>query len=63
MPADPESTPNQPEAARAALLLAARLGWSLPICDQVVRLLDGVVDAPQAVRSLMERDLRAEVDR
>jgi glycerol-3-phosphate dehydrogenase (NAD(P)+) len=57
------ATVEGPRTARAALMLAARLGWSLPICDQVVRLLDGVVDAPQAVRSLMERDLRAEVDR
>ncbi len=48
--------------ARAAMRLAARQGWRLPICEQVVCLLDGAIDAPQAVQSLMQRDLRAEVE-
>jgi glycerol-3-phosphate dehydrogenase (NAD(P)+) len=46
--------------ARAALALAERHGWRLPICEQVVRLLQGGIDAPGAVRALMERDLRPE---
>jgi glycerol-3-phosphate dehydrogenase (NAD(P)+) len=48
--------------ARAVLRLAERGGWRLPICEQVVALLDGRIDAAQAVRALMERDLRAEAD-
>ncbi len=46
--------------ARATLALALREGWPLPICQQVVRLLEGQVEAPQAVQALMQRDLRAE---
>ena len=46
--------------ARAALGLAQRQGWHLPICDQVVALLEGRVTATAAVRALMQRDLRAE---
>jgi glycerol-3-phosphate dehydrogenase (NAD(P)+) len=46
--------------ARATLALAQREGWQLPICQQVVRLLAGQVEALQAVQELMQRDLRAE---
>jgi glycerol-3-phosphate dehydrogenase (NAD(P)+) len=46
--------------ARATVALARRQGWRLPICEQVVLLLDGGVDAQGAVRALMERDLRPE---
>lgn len=48
--------------ARATLELARRHGWSVPICTQVVQLLEGVSDAPTAVRTLMERDPRAEAE-
>ncbi|MFN7899333.1 MAG: NAD(P)H-dependent glycerol-3-phosphate dehydrogenase [Synechococcaceae cyanobacterium] len=48
--------------ARASLELARRHGWSLPICTQVVHLLEGLSDAPTAVRALMERDPRAEAE-
>jgi glycerol-3-phosphate dehydrogenase (NAD(P)+) len=53
-------TVEGPRTARAALALAERCGWRLPICEQVVQLLDGRIDAPGAVRALMERDLRPE---
>jgi len=46
--------------ARATVALARRQGWRLPICEQVVLLLDGGIDAQGAVRALMERDLRPE---
>jgi glycerol-3-phosphate dehydrogenase (NAD(P)+) len=48
--------------ARATLQLARRHGWDVPICTQVVQLLEGVSDAPTAVRALMERDPRAEAE-
>ncbi|MFM7267235.1 MAG: NAD(P)H-dependent glycerol-3-phosphate dehydrogenase [Cyanobium sp.] len=54
------ATVEGPRTARAALSLAEGRGLRLPICEQVVRLLDGVVDAPGAVRALMERDPRPE---
>lgn len=54
------ATVEGPRTARAALQLAAREGWHLPICDQVVQVLDGVVTPGSAVRALMERDLRPE---
>lgn len=46
--------------ARAALQLAGRHGWHLPICEQVVRVLDGAITPAEAVRALMERGLRPE---
>jgi glycerol-3-phosphate dehydrogenase (NAD(P)+) len=55
------ATVEGPRTARASLVLARRQGWRLPICDQVVSLLDGEIDAPGAVRALMERDLRPEI--
>jgi glycerol-3-phosphate dehydrogenase (NAD(P)+) len=54
------ATVEGPRTARATLTMAERHGWRLPICEQVVRLLAGSIDAPQAVRALMERDLRPE---
>jgi glycerol-3-phosphate dehydrogenase (NAD(P)+) len=54
------ATVEGPRTARATLTLASRDGWQLPICHQVVRLLEGKVDARQAVQELMQRDLRAE---
>ncbi|MFN9694683.1 MAG: NAD(P)H-dependent glycerol-3-phosphate dehydrogenase [Synechococcaceae cyanobacterium] len=48
--------------ARATLQLALRHGWTVPICTQVVQLLEGVSDARTAVRCLMERDPRAEAE-
>ena len=47
--------------ARAALALGRRHGWSLPICEQVVAVLEGRCRPLQAVQALMERDLRPEV--
>ena len=55
-----DATVEGPRTARATLMLARRHGWNLPICEQVVRLLGGEVDAAGAVRSLMERHLRPE---
>lgn len=46
--------------ARAVWVLAGRHCWRLPICEQVVRLLEGGIDAREAVRNLMERDPRPE---
>ncbi|WP_216903005.1 NAD(P)H-dependent glycerol-3-phosphate dehydrogenase [Synechococcus sp. CCY 9618] len=54
------ATVEGPRTARAALALASREGWQLPICRQVVRLLEGQVEARQAVQELMQRDLKAE---
>jgi len=54
------ATVEGPRTARATLTLAEGLGLRLPICDQVVRLLDRRIDAPGAVRALMERDPRPE---
>ncbi len=54
------ATVEGPRTARAALQLANRRGWHLPICEQVVRVLDGDARPADAVRALMERDLRPE---
>jgi glycerol-3-phosphate dehydrogenase (NAD(P)+) len=54
------ATVEGPRTARAALQLASRRGWHLPICEQVVRVLDGGAKPADAVRALMERDLRPE---
>jgi glycerol-3-phosphate dehydrogenase (NAD(P)+) len=54
------ATVEGPRTARATVALARRQGWRLPICEQVVLLLDGGIDASGAVRALMERDLRPE---
>jgi glycerol-3-phosphate dehydrogenase (NAD(P)+) len=56
------ATVEGPRTARATVSLAARQGWQLPICDQVVHLLEGRVDARSAVQALMQRDPRAEAD-
>lgn len=57
------ATVEAPRTARATMAMAARQGWRLPICEQVVLLLNGRIDASQAVQALMERDLRAEQGR
>ncbi len=46
--------------ARAVLRLAARQGWHLPICEQVVALLEAATSPAAAVAALMERRLKAE---
>ncbi|MFN5161311.1 MAG: NAD(P)H-dependent glycerol-3-phosphate dehydrogenase, partial [Cyanobacteriota bacterium] len=56
------ATVEGPRTARATLALARQHGWKLPICEQVVQLLDGSIDAGQAVRALMERDPRPEAN-
>jgi glycerol-3-phosphate dehydrogenase (NAD(P)+) len=56
------ATVEAPRTARAALEMARREGWHLPICEQVVGLLAGSTEAGEAVRSLMERDPRAEAE-
>jgi glycerol-3-phosphate dehydrogenase (NAD(P)+) len=55
-----QATVEGPGTARAALRLADREGWTLPICHQVVELLEGRLSAPLAVRALMEREPRPE---
>lgn len=54
------ATVEGPRTARAALALAQRQGWSLPICDQVLAVLEGRTRPAMAVQALMQRDLRAE---
>jgi len=56
------ATVEAPSTARAVVALADRQGWSVPICRQVVDLLEGRVDPRETVRALMERDLRPEAD-
>jgi glycerol-3-phosphate dehydrogenase (NAD(P)+) len=46
--------------AEAVLRLAQQRGWHLPISHEVGQLMSGQVSAAQAVRHLMERDLREE---
>jgi len=57
------ATVEGPRTARATLQLGRSRGLSLPICEQVVQLLEGHCDAPTAVRRLMERDPRPEGSR
>lgn len=57
------ATVEGPRTARATLELARARGLNLPICEQVVQLLEGHCDAPTAVRRLMERDPRPEAIR
>ena len=57
------ATVEGPRTARAALRLAQEKSWHLPICEQVVSVLDGLTQPGQAVRVLMERDLKAELPR
>lgn len=54
------ATVEGPRTARATLDLARQRQLELPICSQVVQLLEGRCDAPTAVRLLMERDPRPE---
>ena len=46
--------------ARAARALAETQGWNLPICAQVLQVLEGQVSPQQAVQALMQRDLKPE---
>jgi glycerol-3-phosphate dehydrogenase (NAD(P)+) len=46
--------------ARAVLRLAQQNGWHLPICDQVVQVLEGRTTPRRAVADLMERQLTSE---
>lgn len=55
------ATVEGPNTARAVLRLAHQEGWHLPICEQVVALVDGERQPRQAVQALMERDLRHEL--
>jgi glycerol-3-phosphate dehydrogenase (NAD(P)+) len=48
------------DTARAAVALAAREGWSLPICDRVVAVIEGHSTPEDAARALMGRGLRPE---
>ena len=57
------ATVEAPRTARASLALADQRRLELPICSQVVQLLEGRCDAPTAVRLLMERDPRPEGQR
>ncbi|MCP9926976.1 NAD(P)H-dependent glycerol-3-phosphate dehydrogenase [Cyanobium sp. CH-040] len=55
-----DATVEAPRTARAALALAVRHGWSLPICEQVVAVIEGRSAVETVARSLMERQLRPE---
>ena len=55
-----QATVEGPATAEAALALAERGGWTLPICEQVVALIHGRSSARSVVRRLMERHLREE---
>ncbi|MBM5816267.1 MAG: NAD(P)H-dependent glycerol-3-phosphate dehydrogenase [Cyanobacteria bacterium K_Offshore_surface_m2_239] len=55
-----QATVEGPGTARAAVRLADREGWSLPICRQVVEMLEGRLTARKAVQALMEREPRPE---
>ena len=46
--------------ARAAVALGRREGWSLPICEQVVAVIEGQASAEDGARALMGRGLRPE---
>ncbi len=46
--------------ARAAVALAQREGWSLPICEQVVAVIESRSSAADAARALMGRGLKSE---
>lgn len=54
------ATVEGPRTARATLQLARARALSLPICEQVVELLEGRCDARTAVQRLMQRDPRPE---
>ncbi len=54
------ATVEGPSTAVAALALAEQGGAHLPICAQVVGLIEGRITPPEAVRALMERDLKPE---
>jgi glycerol-3-phosphate dehydrogenase (NAD(P)+) len=56
------ATVEAPPTARAVVSLADHRGWPVPLCRQVVDLLEARVDPREAVRALMERDLRPEAD-
>lgn len=55
------ATVEGPRTARAALALARRQGWSLPICVQVLAVLEQTTTPAQAVQALMQRHLKAEL--
>jgi glycerol-3-phosphate dehydrogenase (NAD(P)+) len=57
------ATVEGPRTARAALRLAEERSCHLPICEQVVAVLDGQSQPSQAVKVLMERDLKPELPR
>lgn len=57
------ATVEGPRTARAATRLAEQQGWHLPICQQVVAVLDGRTHPGEAVKALMERDLKPELQR
>lgn len=54
------ATVEGPSTALAALALAEQGGARLPICAQVVGLIEGRIAPQEAVRALMERDLKPE---
>jgi glycerol-3-phosphate dehydrogenase (NAD(P)+) len=54
------ATVEGPATARAVQSLAVQHGWGLPICEQVVGLVEGRVGARACVRALMGRDLTEE---
>ncbi|MEB3306983.1 MAG: NAD(P)H-dependent glycerol-3-phosphate dehydrogenase [Cyanobacteriota bacterium] len=54
------ATVEAPRTVRAAMNLARQQGWNLPICDQVLAVLEARSRPDQAVQALMQRGLRPE---
>lgn len=54
------ATVEGPSTAEAGLALARPHGWPVPICEQVVALIQARITAEQAVRALLDRDLKEE---
>jgi glycerol-3-phosphate dehydrogenase (NAD(P)+) len=55
-----DATVEGPRTARATLALARSRNWSLPICQQVVAVIEGQTTPEAATRALMGRQLRPE---
>jgi glycerol-3-phosphate dehydrogenase (NAD(P)+) len=49
-------------SAPMVLARAARLGVEMPLCDAVAAVLDGRLEPAQAIRQLMQRESRSELD-
>ncbi|MEB3297386.1 MAG: NAD(P)H-dependent glycerol-3-phosphate dehydrogenase [Cyanobacteriota bacterium] len=54
------ATVEGPRTVRAAIQLSRQRNWNLPICEQVLAVLEGRTRPDEAVRALMQRGLRPE---